>query len=184
MRAHVHAVFYLSRIHEVRLEVRDALEKYRFVSHGNVIEQNQMLVNLSHVPDVRNHSQPELSSQQAHRQELGNARNPGAVHLHDLYRLGMHEVLKHDSVGDVLAQRNRNWLDRFCDCAVRSNIVWMCWFFHEVRRDVLKLRAHLQRTWKSPLLIGIDHDQRIRARELAQHEGSPNIALAIVGSNL
>ncbi len=55
MRCHIHPILYANGIHEVRLEMRDALEEYCFVSHGNVVEQNQMLVNLSHVPHVRNY---------------------------------------------------------------------------------------------------------------------------------
>ena len=150
----------------------DALEEYRFVSHGNVIEQNQMLVNLSHVTDVRNHSQAELSRQQAHRKELGNPRHPRAVDLHDLHRLRLHEVLKHDSVGNVLAQCNRDWLDRVGKRAVRPNIVRMRGFFYEVRGYVSKLLAHFQRTWKRPLLVGVEHDERIGAGKFAQHEGA------------
>jgi hypothetical protein len=76
----------MSGIHEVRLEMRNALEEYRFVSHGDVIEQNQMLVNLSHVTHVRNDPQAELSRQQAYCEELGNSRNPRTVHLYDLHR--------------------------------------------------------------------------------------------------
>ena len=34
------------------LQVRDALEKQSFGSHGDVIEQDQMLVDLSRVADV------------------------------------------------------------------------------------------------------------------------------------
>ena len=164
--------------------MRNALQKYRFVSHGDLIEQNQMLVNLSHVTHMRNDRQPELSRQQAHREKLRNSRNPRAVHLHNLNRIRLHEVLKHDSVWNVLTQRDRDWLDRFGECAMRSDIVGMCWFFHEVRRHVLKFCAHHQRTWKRPLLVRVEHDQRIRARKFAQHDGAPHIALAIVGSNL
>jgi hypothetical protein len=34
------------------LQVRDALEKQNFVCHGDVIEQDQMLVDLAHVAYV------------------------------------------------------------------------------------------------------------------------------------
>jgi len=79
----------------VRLEMRNALKKQRLVSHGDVIEQHQMLVNLSHISHVRNDAQAELSRQQAYGEELGNSGNPRAVHLHDLHSLRLHEVLKH-----------------------------------------------------------------------------------------
>ena len=95
----------------MRLQMRDALEKYSFVSHGDVIEQNQMLVNLSHVADVRNDSQAEFSRQKADREELRNSSNPRAVHLHDMNGFRLHEILEHDSVRNVLAQSNRDGLD-------------------------------------------------------------------------
>ena len=59
------------------LKMRNALKEYRFVSHGDLIEQNQMLVNLSHVTHMRNDWQPELSRQQANRKKLRNAGDSG-----------------------------------------------------------------------------------------------------------
>src|SRR6202020_321475 len=143
-----------------------------------------MLVNLSHVTNMRNHTQSKLSRQQADREEFGDSRNPRAVHLHDLKCFRLHEVLKHDSIRNVLAQRNGDWPDCLSECAVSSNIVRVGGFLHEVRRHVLKLCAHLQRTWKSPLLVSVDHDQRLGASKFAEHEGAPHIALAIAGADL
>src|SRR5260370_41231186 len=137
--------------------MRDAREKYVFVSQGDVIEQNQMLVNLSRVAHVRNDPQAELSRQQAYREELGNSRNPRTVRLYDLHRFRLHEVLKHDSVRNVLAQRNRDWFDPFGERAVRPNIVWVRGFFYEVRGHVSNGEAHLQRTGKRPLLVSDKH---------------------------
>ena len=85
------------------LQVRDALEKQSFVSHGDVIEQNEMLVDLTHVPDVWHYRQPELSRQQADGEELRNPGDPGAIYLHEVDRARLHEILEHDAVRNVLA---------------------------------------------------------------------------------
>src|SRR5258708_20598708 len=55
LRGHIDSVLDVSGIHEVSLKMRNALKEYRFMSHGNVIEENQMLMNLSHVTHVRNY---------------------------------------------------------------------------------------------------------------------------------
>ena len=41
----------------MRLQMWDALEEYCFMSQCDVIEEHQVLVNLSHVAHVRNHLQ-------------------------------------------------------------------------------------------------------------------------------
>src|ERR1700724_1226142 len=113
-----------------------------------MIEQHQMLVNLSHIPNMRNNWQTKLPGQQAYREELGNSGNPRTVYLHDLHRLLLHEILEHEPVGNVLSQRNRDWLDRLGERAVCLNVIWMRWFLYEVRRHFAKLFAHLKRSRK------------------------------------
>jgi hypothetical protein len=48
-------------------EVRDVLEKNLSVTHCNVVHQNEVLVDLSHVADVRQHGNVKLTGQQADR---------------------------------------------------------------------------------------------------------------------
>jgi hypothetical protein len=85
------------------LQVRDALEKQSFVSHGDVIEQDQMLVDLAHVADVWHYWQSELPRQQTDSEELRNPGNPGAIRLDEVDCARLHEVLEHDAVRNVLA---------------------------------------------------------------------------------
>ena len=70
LRCHIDAVLDVSGIDEVWLQMREALEEYCFVSQPDVVEQNEVLVNLSHVTHVGNDPQTELSRQKAHRKEL------------------------------------------------------------------------------------------------------------------
>jgi hypothetical protein len=70
LRRYINAIFNAGWIHEVSLQVRDALKEYRFMSHRDVIEQDQVLMNLPHIADVWNYLQSELSRQQAHREKL------------------------------------------------------------------------------------------------------------------
>ena len=51
------------QVHKMWLQMGDTLEKYSVMPQRNVIEQHQVLVNLSHVANVRNDSQTEFSVQ-------------------------------------------------------------------------------------------------------------------------
>src|SRR6201993_2550385 len=141
-------------------------------------------MNLSHVAHVWDDSQAEFFRQQAYREKLGDPRNTRAIHLYDLHRACLHKVLEHDSVWNMLAQCNRDRFDGFCECAVGTNVVWMGWFLHEEGGHLPKFVAHLERSWKSPLLVGIDHDQRVLAGQFAQHESASHVTLAVARSHL
>jgi len=49
----INAAFDLARMNKVFAQVRDVLQKNDFVTKRNMVEQNQMLVQLPHVADVR-----------------------------------------------------------------------------------------------------------------------------------
>ena len=115
------------------LQVRDALEKQSFVSHGDVIEQDQMLVDLAHVADVWHYWQSELPRQQTDSEELRNPGNPGAIHLDEVDCARLHEVLEHDAVGNVLAERNRDGGDGLRELPMGVNIIRVSWFLYEIR---------------------------------------------------
>ena len=88
------------------LKVRDALQKQCRMSHGDVIEQHQVLMNLPHIADMRNYGQPKLAGQKAHGKKLGDTGHAGAVHLHKMHGAGLHEILEHDAIGDVFTKSN------------------------------------------------------------------------------
>ena len=79
--------------------------------HSNVIEQHKMLVDLAHIADMRNYRQAELTCEQADGEEFRNPRNPCAIYLHKMNRPRLHEVLEHDAIWNVLAQRDRDGRD-------------------------------------------------------------------------
>jgi hypothetical protein len=54
----------------MRLQMRDALEEYCFMSQRDAVEQNEVLVNLSHVTHVGNDRQTEFSRPKAHRKKF------------------------------------------------------------------------------------------------------------------
>ena len=48
-------------MNEIVVQVRDVFEKYFRIPQGNVIEEDKMLMNLSHISDVGNHGHAVLS---------------------------------------------------------------------------------------------------------------------------
>ena len=76
------------------LQVRNTFEEKRLVAKGNVVEQHQMLVNLSHISHVRYHRQAKSPRQHAYHDKFRDARNPGAIDLHNVDCLCLHEIVK------------------------------------------------------------------------------------------
>jgi hypothetical protein len=76
------------------------------VSQRNVIEQNEVLMHLPHVPYVRNYRKRELLRKEADGEKLADARQPGTVRLYVVKGRRMHRVLEHHSIRNVLARRD------------------------------------------------------------------------------
>src|SRR5208282_6611733 len=87
LRRDVNSALDSRRMNEMFAHVGNAFEEHRLMPDRDVIEQNEVLVNLPHVADVRHHRQSEFPREQAHRDELGNPREPRAIRLHEMQRL-------------------------------------------------------------------------------------------------
>ena len=85
-------------------EVGDVFEEHLLKADRYVIKENKVLVNLAHVPDVRNHLESKLFRHQANQNKLIHSSYPCAVDLAELHRIGLHEILEQDCMGNVFAQ--------------------------------------------------------------------------------
>ena len=88
---------------KVFLKVRDVLKKYFFVTHGNMIKEHKVLVNLAHIADVWHHRHSEFTRQQAHGEEFAHSANPRAIHLDKTRAAALQIALEDHPIGDVLA---------------------------------------------------------------------------------
>ena len=91
---------------EVFLKMRDVLEKDDLVIERNPEEEHQVLVNLPHVAHVRRDWKPRLPGQQCDRKELTDSGDARAIHLNEVNRLRLDQVLECDAVGDMLSGRD------------------------------------------------------------------------------
>ena len=74
---------------EVLAQVRDVLEEECLVAHANVVEEDEMLVELSHVSHMRDDGDAELSGEQTDRQELRDSRDADGIHLDEAGTAGL-----------------------------------------------------------------------------------------------
>ena len=71
----------LCRKGEMFAQVGNVFQEQNVVSHGDVVKEHKMLVNLSHVADVGQYRQAKSLRQQAHGYEFADSCQPGAVVL-------------------------------------------------------------------------------------------------------
>ena len=90
-------------------------------------------MHLSHIANMRNYRKVEEFRQETHTQELAHPRDPRAIDLYEGNRPGLHEVLEHDAVGNVLAERNRDGGDGLLELPMGVNIIRVSWFLYEIR---------------------------------------------------
>src|SRR5690242_12193347 len=103
LRRSVNPVLHLRRMDEVRPEVRNVLEKLCFQPKTNMVEENQMLMDLAHIADMRHDWKLEDFGKKADGQELADTSNSRAINLDERERLRFHEVLELDSICNVLS---------------------------------------------------------------------------------
>ena len=123
-------------------EMRNVLEEDYLVIECDVIEQNKMLMQLPHVPNVRNDRQAILVCHQADGDELANACQPCAIGLNKMHASVVEEGFEQDAIGNVLARGNLYRTDFLCQRGVRAHVVWMCRFFYPEWVEFGEFAAH------------------------------------------
>jgi len=72
-------------------QVWNVLQESRFMSQRNMIEQHEMLMQLSHVSNMRDYGEAKYLCQETDGQELAHSRNSCAVDLDIVKRLRLHK---------------------------------------------------------------------------------------------
>src|SRR5438132_7023790 len=110
-------------------------------------------MDLAHIPDMRHHRQTELARQKAHCKKLGDARHASAIHLYKVNSTGLHEVLKHNSIGNVFTESDGNGCNRLRKRSVCLNVVRVRGLLDEVGRNLAYGLAEPYCLRQSPLLV-------------------------------
>src|SRR5258708_22663939 len=97
---------YLCRESEMTAQMRDMLEKQSFVSQGDVVEQHKVLVQLSHVSDMRRQGKAKLSGEKTDRKKLARAGQPSTVGLDVMQSASLQKILEQNAIGNVFSSRD------------------------------------------------------------------------------
>jgi hypothetical protein len=100
----VDATLNFSWVNEMVLEMGNMLEEGAIETQPNPVEQNQVLMHLSHIADMGDYRKVEDLCQQTHGQKLAHPRHPGAVDLYEVNCPRLHEVLEQDTIRDMLSR--------------------------------------------------------------------------------
>src|SRR5271163_1237752 len=113
----------------------DVFKEIHLMVEGNVVEQDQMLMNLAHIPDMRHDRQLELPCHHAHGKKLAYAGEPRAVCLHKVHTAIEEIVFEQNSVRNVLTGGNTNRSDCAAEFYVCVDIVRMRGLFNPKRLE-------------------------------------------------
>src|ERR1700719_1443077 len=131
-----------------------------------------MLMQLPHIPDVRNYGKRELLRKKTDGEKLAHARQPGAVGLHVVKRRSLHKVLEHYPIRNMLARRDLNGGDFARQHCMSMNVVGMCGLFDPRRPVHGKVARHPDSDWKIPALVGVEHESAGLTNAFPEHGSS------------
>src|SRR5438046_5769878 len=98
LRCPVNTAGNVAGMDEMLPQMRDMLEKDNFVTERDVIEQNEVLVKLTHVTNVRNDRNAKFPAEQADGDKFAHSGDSHRVHLDESRAAGLQVVLENDSV--------------------------------------------------------------------------------------
>ena len=99
----------------------------------DVVEQNEMLMKLAHVADVRHHGHAKFAAKQADGEKFAHARDAHGVHLNEPRALGLQIVFENDAIRNMFAKRELRRRNRVGERFVAKDIVGMRRLFNPKR---------------------------------------------------
>jgi hypothetical protein len=165
-------------------EVRDVFKEDGGQVETDVIEEHEMLVELAHIIDVWDDGDAELLTHDAHGKKLAYTRDADGIDLDEPGAFGLQVVFENHVVRHVFAEGQFHRGDGIGEGLVAGDIVGMRGFLDPEGLDFREPRADIKRLGQGPLLVGIDHDARVRTGDLANDAGAAEIAFRVLGANL
>ena len=129
-------------------QMRDVLQEQGFVLQADVVAQDEVLVNLAHVADMRHNRYAKIFALQAQGQKLADARDAYLVDLNVSGALRKKVVFKDHPVRHVLADRKVDGRYRLGQRPMAEDVVCVCGFLDPKRVDLAQLRADFKRLGK------------------------------------
>ena len=86
-------------------QMRDVFQENRFVTQRDMIKQDQVLMDLPHIANMRHHRNTVFPRQQADCNELADATEPHTIGLQESRRVRLQIILENHLIGHMLADR-------------------------------------------------------------------------------
>ena len=144
-------------------------EKNNFVAECDVVEQNKVLMQLSHVANVRHNGNVKLARKQANGEKFAHARHSHGVHLNEPGAFHLQIIFEDNTVRDMFAKREFCRRDGVGKRFVTEHVVGMRRFFDPKWINGTEPLANVERLWQCPLLVCINHHARCVARNFADN---------------
>lgn len=179
----IHACFDAHGMDEVVAQVRDVFQKDGWQIQTNVVEQDEVLMQLSHVADMGHDRDAELLAQQTHGDELTNPSDAHGIDLDESSALGLEVVFENNTVGHVLAEGEFHRRNGIGQGLVAHDVVGMGGLLDPEGIDFPESGADIESLGQGPLLVGIDHDAGVIAGDLADDVSAAQIAVGVLGAD-
>ena len=154
------------------------------MAQRDVVEQYEMLVNLSHVTDVRNDLDRVVGGHDGDCQVLTNACQSGALRLDNTNRAIVEVVFPDHAIGNRLTYCDGSWRPFVCQLSMGQDVVRMGWFFNPEGIERCEFTSHTEGGRQRPGLIGVEHKLDIWADGIADEGDSPQVTLYVGRSYL
>ena len=165
-------------------QMRNMLKKDNLMTERDVIEQNEVLVKLPHIPNVRNHRDAKFPAQQADGNEFAHPGNSHRVHLDESGARGLQVILENDTVRNVFANRQLRRRQRLGQCLVPDHIIRVRRLFDPKWVDRFQKSADMEGLRQGPLLIRIQHHPGAVTRYFTNDFCAPNVARRVARAHL
>ena len=175
------------RVHEVLVQVLRVLQRaiLEACTHHDVVDQRDVLPVLAEADaaGMRAHRHAKLGGEQQHGEHLVQPAESAGIHLQEVDRLRLQQLLEHHAVRAVLTRRDADRLHGAADRGVAQDVVGAGRLFDPEQLVWLQPRHVFDRLADVPRLVRVDHQRAVPA-DLFAHELAAVLVLGGVAAHL
>ncbi len=120
-------------MHKMLPKMGNVFQKDNLVAERNVVEQDEVLVQLPHIANVRYDGHAKLAAKQTHRNEFTDASHASRIHLDESRASGQQIILEDDAVRDVFPNRQPGGSDCVGEGLVAEHVIRVRWLLDPKR---------------------------------------------------
>src|SRR6266850_1289700 len=125
LRRAVNTAGNVARMDEMFSQMGDMLKKDNLMPERDVVEQNEVLVKLTHVTNMRNYRNAKFLAQQTDGNKFAHSGDSHRVHLDVSHAPGLQVILENDPVRNMFAKGQLRRRERLGQCLVAEHVIRM-----------------------------------------------------------